>query len=214
MYATFESGTWRRASPAYAAEIATTANNGAKVSPSALNKLPDKTLVAWGVRRLDKDSTPTLQLYQDFGDGSINPAEDRAVQSWVVFDKSLDNAKQEALDKLATIATHKRTEDVKITQDGVDYEFPMDSEKVHHYMTLGAALGSGVGFPSTGVSFVVKQEGQRKRLRVNQVQWQSIVQAMAGALILINEREEALEDLIETAKDLTALRAINLEANW
>lgn len=213
MFTIYENGAWRRASPARAAEVASTAN-GAKVSPGALKSLPDATLVTWGVRRLDNAPRPVLLPYQDIADGPINPTGDRAVQTWVAIDKPLDNAKQEALDNLVTIAERKRSEDVTYNQGGVDYEFPMVADKVHHYTTLGSALGSGAGFPGGGVAFVVKQGGNRARLRVNQGQWQAVVQAMAGALISVNENEEALENSIDAAVDLTALRAIDLEAGW
>ena len=215
MYTIFENGAWRRASPARAAEVATIANNGAKVSSGALKTLPDATLVNWGVRRLDKAPHPTLLKYQDITDGPISPTGNRAVQTWATLDKPLETAKQEALDKLATIAARKRSEDVTVSHDGVDYMFPMDADKMHHYMTLGSAMGSGAAFPPTGVAFVVRTpEGDRKRLRVNTEGWTATVQVMAEALLVINEREEALEDLIEAAENLTSLRAIDLEADW
>lgn len=214
MYAIFENKTWLRASPSHAANVATTANNDAKVSPDALKKLPDSTLVAWGVRRLDEGTKPPLLRYQNYSPSSISTSGDRATQSWVAIDYEMIQARSLAYQEVERLANVKRLQDVAVNQDGVVYQFPMGPDNVQHYATLGAALGSGVDFPEAGIPFPVNHAKKRIRLRVNADQWKIVVNAMAETLVTINEREVVLEDAVATATSVSELRAIDLETGW
>jgi hypothetical protein len=214
MYAIFENKTWLRASPSHAAYVATTANNDAKVSPDALKNLPDSTLVAWGVRRLDEGTKPPLLKYQNYSPADISLSGDRATQSWVAIDYEMTQARNLAYHEVERLANVKRLQDVAVNQDGVVYQFPMGPDNIQHYSTLGAALGSGVDFPEAGIPFPVNHAEKRIRLRVNADQWKIVVHAMTETLVTINEREVALEDAVADATNLSELRAIDMEAGW
>jgi len=215
MYATFsvESGAWRRASPAHASSVASVAN-GNPVSVQALRTLPDSILVGWGVRRLDNPSIPSGLPHQEMVESGIVINGDRATQTYAWQDLSLDLAKERAKAQIDLTADQLRIADITIAIDGTNYEFPMDPAATHKYTMLAGALSSGVEYPADGIPFVVKVEGVKQRLRLNATQWQTVVTAMSTRIFEISNRESALENDIDNAEDLSALRAIDLQGGW
>lgn len=208
-----ESGpAWVQASPNAAAERATSNNGGNVISPGNLAKLPDATLAGLGVRRLDRPAQSPPNTYMNASPGTITPTGDRATQAWAYADMQLEQAQQQCSRDIEARAAQARQQGVELQ----GHRFETDRESVDRYGLIGSAMGAGVTYPAGGIPFHCTQvsDESSKRVRLDATQFQALIQAVATLMVQTADNEDTLLTLAETAVDIDAVRAIDIDAAW
>jgi hypothetical protein len=212
VYAIENGAVWVKASPNAASVRATENNWGNVISPANLAKLPDATLVSLGVRKLDYPIQSPPNTYMNVAPGEITPTGDRATQSWVYADMPLEQAQRACGDEIAARAMRARQQGVVVS--GKIYD--TDDESLKAYERVGSSRGAGVAYPSGGVPFKARDAGTgvAERVRLNNGQYVQLAQALQNFLVGVADTEDAKLISAETAVDLAAVRAIDIDAGW
>ena len=211
MYAIENESAWIQASPNAAAERATH-NNGGLINSANLAKLPDDILSALGVRRLDRPAESPPNTYMNVSPGTITPAGNRAAQSLVYTDMPLEQAQKACASEIINRAASARQQGVIVQ----GRKFDTDPEAVDRYSLIGSAMGAGVAYPAGGIPLYCTDISDKttKRVRLDSAQFGEVVQAVSELLVKTADDEDTLLTLAETAADIDAVRAIDIDAVW
>ena len=208
----FDANIWVQASPAAAANRATLHNSGGVITASNLAKLPDSTISSLGVRRLDRPHPSPSQTYMNATPADIVENGDRATQEWLYVDMAMEEAKKHCAAKIAAKAAKARRQGVVVQ----GHRYDTDQEAGDRYSLIGSAMGAGVAYPAGGIPLHCTQVSDKtsKRLRLDAAQFSAVVQAVAELLVQIADDEDTLLTLAETAADIDAIRAVDIDAVW
>ena len=212
MYAIENGSVWVQASPNAAAERASSNNWGNAISSANLARLPDNTLASLGVRRVDLPAQTLPNTYMAVAPGDITPTGDRAAQEWIYADMPLEEARQQCISRITILASQTRRQGVVVQGN----KFDTDPEAIDRYSLIGSAMGVGVAYPAGGIPLHCTQvsDGASKRVRLNAAEFSELAQAVAELLVQVADNEDTLLTLAETAADIDAIRAIDIDAVW
>jgi hypothetical protein len=125
---------------------------------------------------------------------------------------ALEQARQQcSVDIVARAETKRR---LGVVLQG--YRFETDVEAIDRYGLVGSALGAGVTYPTGGIPLRCTQisDGMSKRLRLDAAQFAALIQAVTTLMLQVADNEDTLLTLAETAVDIDAVRAIDIDAAW
>ena len=77
-------------------------------------------------------------------------------------------------------------------------------------------MGAGVAYPAGGIPLYCTDISDKttKRVRLDSAQFGEVVQAVSELLVKTADDEDTLLTLAETAADIDAVRAIDIDAVW